>query len=350
MEGTGADTRTSGIHHVTAIAGDPQKNLDFYSGLLGLRLVKQTVNFDDPTTYHLYYGDGSGKPGTILTFFPWPGAARGRPGTGQAVSVAFAIRPRSLGYWLKRLARYGVKHDGPTKRFGEQVLTVRDPDGLQVELVAHEPSEAWDTMPGGMLPDEHAVRGFHSVTLWEEGYEQTAQLLANQLGFQAAGDEHNVFRYVAAGGDAASAGTSDTPGTIVDVRCAPGFWRGVVAVGTIHHVAFRARDDAVQLMLRGHLVKQGLNVTPVLDRQYFHSVYFREPGGVLFEIATDPPGFTVDEPLDELGTHLKLPPWLEGSRKELESVLPPLRRPASMGAEGARIEPETHIEVREPDQ
>src|ERR671932_1886405 len=346
MDETHADTRTLGIHHVTAIAGDPQKNLDFYAGLIGLRLVKLTVNFDDPTTYHLYYGDGAGKPGTILTFFPWSGAGRGRPGTGQVSAVAFAIRPASLGYWVERLVQHGVKDEGPARRFGEQVLSLRDPDGLQVELYAHEPAEAWDTMPVGMLPNEHEVRGFHSVTLWEEGYEQTAQLLTNQLGFRAAGDEHNVFRYIAAGGAAASPGT---PGTIVDVRCAPGFWRGVVAVGTIHHVAFRAQDDATQLELRTRLAGQGLNVTPVIDREYFHSVYFREPGGVLFEIATDPHRFTVDEPLDELGTHLKLPPWLEGDRKELESVLPPLKRPAPRSAEEEGIEPEAHINVEDPD-
>jgi glyoxalase family protein len=333
------DTRTAGMHHVTAIAGDPQKNLDFYSGLIGLRLVKTTVNFDDPTTYHLYYGDGSGNPGTILTFFPWPGAQRGRQGTGQASSLAFAIRPASLGYWIHRLVQYGVKHEGPTRRFGEQVLSFRDPDGLQVELVAHAASEEWEPMPTGILPNEHEVRGFHSVTLWEEGYEQTAQILTNQLGFRAAGDENNVFRYVAAGGG------SGNPGAIVDIKCAPGFWPGVVAVGTVHHVAFRARDDATQLVLREQLAERGLNVTPVIDRQYFHSVYFREPGGVLFEIATDPPGFAVDEPADQLGTHLKLPPWLEGARQELESVLPPLRRPAPRSEEQGGIEPEAGIEV-----
>jgi glyoxalase family protein len=342
------DTQTLGIHHVTAIAGDPQKNLDFYSGLLGLRLVKLTINFDDPTTYHLYYGDGSGDPGTILTFFPWPGAQHGRQGTGQASAVAFAIRPASLGYWIERLVRHSVKHDGPARRFGEQVLSFRDPDGLQVELVAHAPAEDWATMPAGMLPNEHELCGFHSVTLWEEGLERTAQLLTKELGFRAAGDEHNVFRYVSAGGDPARQGYPASPGTIVDVRCAPGFWRGVVAVGTIHHVAFRARDDATQLVLREQLARQGLNVTPVIDRQYFHSVYFREPGGVLFEIATDPPGFTVDEPLDELGTHLKLPAWLEGERDELERVLPPLTRPTPSGTAEGGIEPEPHIEVKDP--
>jgi catechol 2,3-dioxygenase-like lactoylglutathione lyase family enzyme len=342
MRAETSDTRTPGIHHITGIAGDPQKNLDFYSGLLGLRLVKRTVNFDDPTTYHLYYGDGSGNPGTILTFFPWPGASRGRQGTGQAAAVAFAIRPASLGYWIERLVQHGVPYAGPTQRFGEQVLALRDPDGLPVELVAHAPSEGWMPMPTGILPNEYEVRGFHSVTLWEEGYEQTAQVLTRQLGLQAAGEAHNVFRYVAAGDSAGN------PGTIVDIRCAPGFWAGVVAVGTIHHVAFRARDDATQRVLRAQLAAQGLNVTPVIDRQYFHSVYFREPGGVLFEIATDPPGFAVDEPADELGTALKLPPWLEGARTELERVLPPLRQPAPPGGQEGGIEPEASIEVRDP--
>lgn len=346
MGTTGAmDTKTPGIHHVTAIAGDPQKNLDFYSAFLGLRLVKTTVNFDDPTTYHLYYGDNVGHPGTILTFFPWPGARQGRQGTGQTSAVAFAIRPSSLGYWVERLVQHNVKYEGPAKRFGEQVLSFRDPDGLQVELVAHKSSEEWATMPTGMLPPEHEIRGFHSVTLWEEGYEHTAHVLTDQLGFRETEDENNVFRYVSAGAG------GDSPGSIVDVRCAPGFWPGVVAVGTIHHVAFRARDDATQLALREQLAGSGLNVTPVIDREYFHSVYFREPGGVLFEIATDPPGFAVDEPADELGTHLKLPPWLEGARAELESVLPPLRRPTPGGAgEGGigGIEPEAHIETADP--
>jgi catechol 2,3-dioxygenase-like lactoylglutathione lyase family enzyme len=192
--------------------------------LLGLRLVKLTVNFDDPTTYHLYYGDGAGNPGTILTFFPWPGANRGRAGTGQAFAVAFAIRPASLGYWIERLVQHGVQYEGPARRFGEQVLSFHDPDGLQVELVAHQPSEAWAALPTGMVANEHEIRGFHSVTLWEEGYEQTAHVLMNQLGFRATGDENNVFRYVAGGGDSTSTeGTPGAPGTIVDVRCAPGF-------------------------------------------------------------------------------------------------------------------------------
>jgi glyoxalase family protein len=342
------DTRTRGIHHITAIAGDPQKNLDFYCGLMGLRLVKLTVNFDDPTTYHLYYGDGSGKAGTILTFFPWSRAPHGRQGTGQAAALAFAIRPASLGFWLERLIQHGVKYEGPARRFGEQVLSFQDPDGLQLELVAHEPSEAWDTMPTAMLPNEHQVRGFHSVTLWEEDSGRTARLLTNGLGFRAAGQENNVFRCISAGAESMSPSASAGPGSIVDIKSASGFGRGVVAVGTVHHVAFRARDDAAQLTMREQLTGERLDITPVIDRQYFHSVYFREPGGVLLEIATDPPGFTVDKPLDELGTHLKLPPWLEANRKELESVLPPLRVPSPEGNQERIIEPEAHIEVPEP--
>ncbi|MDQ3930709.1 MAG: ring-cleaving dioxygenase, partial [Chloroflexota bacterium] len=234
---------------------------------------------------------------------------------------------------------------GPSKRFGEQVLSFQDPDGLQVELIAHRPAEAWESLPAGMLPNEHEVRGFHSVTLWEEGYEQTAQLLTGELRFRAAGEENNVFRYISTPGSITGAGNGtdeigsdvskarrvSSPGTIVDVRCAPGFWRGVVGVGSIHHVAFRTRDDVTQRALREQLIKRGLNVTPVIDRNYFHSVYFREPGGVLFEIATELPGFAVDEPVDELGAGLKLPPWLESSRAELERVLPPLRRPIPNG-------------------
>jgi glyoxalase family protein len=344
MDRQDRDTGTRGIHHITAITGDPQTNLDFYCGLMGLRLVKLTVNFDDPTTYHLYYGDGSGKPGTILTFFPWPGARHGRQGTGQAAVLAFAIRPGSLGYWLERLSRHGVKYEGPATRFGQQVLFLRDPDGLQLELVGHEPSEVWNTMPTGLLPNEHQIRGFHSVTLWEERYGQTAQLLTNRLGFRPAGEEENLFRYVSTGADS----TGPSAGSIVQIKSVPGIRRGVVAVGTVHHVAFRARDDAAQLALREKLAGEQLNLTPVIDRQYFHSVYFREPGGVLFEIATDPPGFTVDEPLDELGTHLKLPPWLEAARKELEGVLPPLRVPWPEGNQEGIIEPEAHIEVQDP--
>ena len=311
-----------GIHHVTAIASDPQRNVDFYTGVLGLRLVKLTVNFDDPGAYHLYYGDAVGHPGTLLTFFAWPGAPQGRQGTGQVASTAFSIPPGALDYWVERLNGRGIAVEGPTSRFGaqggEQVLALTDPDGLLLELVAHPAAHERPGWQKGPVPAEHAIRGLHGVTLWEAGYEHTATFLTETLGFRLLAEEGSVFRYgVGAGG----------PGALVDVRCAPDLGRGVVAVGTVHHVAWRTPSDADQRAWRQTIAGSGRDVTPVLDRQYFHSIYFHEPGGVLFEIATDPPGFTIDEPADELGTHLKLPPWLEPRRARLERLLPPLRLP-----------------------
>ena len=313
---------TNGIHHVTAIASDPQRNIDFYTRILGLRLVKLTVNYDDPSSYHLYYGDGAGHPGTLLTFFAWPGAGRGRRGTGQVGTTAFAIRPASLGYWMERLLQHGVHLVGsspsPIERFDERAISFSDPDGLLLELVAHPGAEDRPYWEGGPVPAEHAIRGFHAVTLFEEGFDHTDQLLTGTLGFRPLQQEGSLYRYTAADG---------WPGSLVDIRVAPSFWRGVVAVGTVHHVAWRVPDDPTQRALRQELDGLGYNVTPVIDRTYFHSVYFREPGGILFEIATDPPGFTIDEPADELGTHLKLPPWLEPRRARLERLLPPLRLP-----------------------
>ena len=305
-----------GIHHVTAIAGDPQRNVDFYAGVLGLRLVKRTINFDDPGTYHLYYGDAHGNPGTILTFFPWPGAQRGRKGTGQATVTAFAIPPASLDFWAARLRDHGVHVEGPSPRFDEQVLIFADHDGLALELVAREEAQGpgWES---AVVPPEHTVRGVHSVTLSLEGYERTATLLTGGLGFRAAGEQGNRFRYA----------TGDGAGTRVDLLCQPEAPRGHVAVGNVHHVAWRVRDDASQARWRQHIDGLGLNVSPVMDRQYFHSIYFREPGGVLFEIATDPPGFAVDEPAETLGSRLMLPPWVEPQRGLLERMLPPLRVP-----------------------
>jgi len=313
-----------GIHHVTAIARDPQANVDFYAGVLGLRLVKRTVNFDDPGTYHLYYGDATGRPGTILTFFPWPLARRGTRGTGQATVTALSVPEGSLGFWRARLRVREVAHDGPVRRFDEGVLTLLDPDGLKLELVAHAGAGETEPWAGGPVPAEHAIRGFHGVTLAEQGYEATAELLSRSLGFELAGEAGNRFRFAAAG---------DGPGRVVDVLCSPDLPPGRVAAGTVHHVAFRAADDADQLARREALVGRGLDVTPVLDRQYFRSIYFREPGGVLFEIATDPPGFTLDEAPGELGSALRLPPWLEPHRERIEAALPPLATPAG-GREG----------------
>ena len=295
-----------GIHHVTAMAGDPRRNLDFYTNVLGLRLVKKTVNFDDPGTYHLYYGDEIGHPGTIMTFFPWPGAVRGRRGTGQLITTSFAVPARSLERWHERLTRAGVTVSRGAG-FDEELLTFEDPDGLSLELVG--------TM-GGDQGAEDAILGFAYVTLSEQGYEATARLLTDVMGFRQTGESGNRFRFALAASGLA---------TRVEVRCMPDAPPGRVSVGTVHHVAWRVGGAAEQLAWRERLVQAGLNVTPVLDRQYFRSIYFREPGGVLFEIATDPPGFLIDESAEQLGTDLKLPPWLEPQRVRFEQALPTLR-------------------------
>jgi len=311
------NAETTGIHHVTAIAGEPQRNVDFYVGLLGLRMVKKTVNFDDPETYHLYYGDGTGTPGSIMTFFPWAGAPQGRIGAGQLTVTSFSIPAASLGYWTERLVENSVRFEKPEERFGETVLRFSDPDGLRLELIAagEDGREGWTDGPA---PAEHAVRGFHHVTLAVAEPSRTAELMTDTLGFRQAGGAEGRTRYVAGAG---------APGNTVDVADATGFPRGTMGVGTVHHVAFRAPDDETQLELRERVGALGYNVTPVMDRNYFRSIYFREPGGVLFEIATDPPGFAVDEEPEHLGENLKLPPWLESRRDQLEEVLPPLRVP-----------------------
>ena len=297
---------------MTAISGGPQRNVDFYAGVLGLRLVKKTVNFDDPETYHLYYGDGGGNPGTIMTFFPWAHAPGGRIGAGQLVVTSFSIPAASLGYWTERLIEEGVRFEKPRDRFGDTVLTFEDPDRLRLELVAAEDGRpGW---AGGTVPAEHSVRGFHHTALAVEATESTVKLMTGTLGFRQTEEAEGRVRLSA------------------DVIGASGFPRGSMGVGTVHHIAFRVPDDVTQLALREEVSALGFNVTPVLDRNYFRSIYFREPGGVLFEIATDPPGFAVDEAEAELGTHLKLPPWLETRRDRLEEVLPPLQVPAGESA------------------
>lgn len=304
-----------GIHHVTAICDNPQQNIDFYSGLLGLRLVKQTVNFDMPDTYHLYYGDEQGNPGTILTFFSWPNSPHGRRGTGQIDVISFSIPEQSLDYWKERLARNNIPFNGPSTRFDEQVISFFDPDGLPLELVAHKGAEQHEGWKNGPIPPEHAIRGFHSITLMEPAREDTEAMLTEVLGFQRVGEEGNRTRYKTGSADFA---------TLIDVLTLPGRPYGRVAVGSVHHVAWRTPTDEQELNWRNKLRNLGIDVTPVRDRQYFHSIYFNEPGGALFEIATDPPGFAIDEASQELGTHLKLPPWLEPRRSILEESLPPL--------------------------
>ncbi len=309
--------QTPGIHHVTAISGDPQRNVDFYAGVLGLRLVKKTVNFDDPETYHLYYGDGEARPGSIMTFFPWSDAPLGLQGTGQLIVTTFSVPADSLGYWTQRLIDGGIRFEKPEQRFDETVLSFADPDGMRLEIVASSDDvrEPWQ---GGTAPAEHAVRGFHHVALSERDPGRTAKLMTEHLGFRAVREDDGRYRFEAGVGG---------PGNIVDVVDGSNQSRGRMGVGTVHHVAFRATDDEHQLEIREEVAALGYDVTPVLDRNYFHSIYFREPGGVLFEIATDPPGFAADEDPDHLGESLKLPGWLEKRRERIEQSLPELHVP-----------------------
>ena len=306
---------SAGIHHVTAICGDPKRNVAFYTCNLGLRLVKKTVNFDDPTTWHLYYGDETGRPGTALTFFAWGERPAGRNGNGMAVETAFIIPEGSLGYWTQRLVGLGIAHDAPEKRFGESVLPLRDPDGMRLALVAVKGADQIPGWPNGDVPVEHAVRGFHGVTLMVGASAPTAQVLTGGFGFKAAGRDGHRHRFLADG---------DKIGSVVDIRVAEGFLAGRQGTGSVHHVAFRAADDAAQAGMVATVKAQGLHPTDQIDRCYFRSVYFREPGGVLFEIATDDPGFTLDEPRATLGGTIRLPPWYEPRRAEIVAALPPL--------------------------
>ena len=303
-----------GLHHVTAIASDPQRNLDFYTELLGLRFVKRTVNFDDPGSYHFYFGDDLGSPGTILTFFAWPGATRGSIGVGETSATAFSIPPDSLQYWENRLgsARVLVEHLEP--RFGRPVLSFADLDGLRIELIADPSAREAHPPRTSEVPAEHSIRGFFSVTLCEAGFERTSDVLKT-MGFEPAGAEQNRFRFSSPG---------NALGSHIDVLVQPQLRYGNMGAGSVHHIAFRAPNDAAQLQWREELSALSLDVTPILDRSYFHSIYFREPGGVLFEIATDPPGFRSDEPVEHLGESLKLPSWLESKRDRIEKIIPPI--------------------------
>lgn len=328
-----------GIHHVTAITNDPQKNIDFYTGKLGLRLVKLTVNQDDPTSYHLYYGDELGRPGTILTFFHWPNIPKGHRGASQVIAASFLVPKNSINYWMARLMSKQIEFRGPFSRFDdEQVIILHDPDGLELEIIAHKSADdvSANIWKDGSIPTEHAIRGFYSITLSEEGYERTASVLTDELGFVPTLRDGSRFRYEIPNMQSSSSSLSNVESKevllnrgarIVDVLCLPYAQQGVIGRGSVHHVAFRTPTDAQQKTLRHQLVKAGLNATPVIDRYYFHSVYFREPGGVLFEIATNPPGFTVDENAEQLGTHLVLPPWLEYMRGDLENILPSITYP-----------------------
>jgi glyoxalase family protein len=305
-----------GLHHVTALCGDPRVNHRFYTGVLGLRLVKRTVNFDDPGTYHLYYGDGAGSPGTILTFFPWMGMPRGRQGAGQAVATAFRTAEGSLEWWKRRLEDAKVAVRGPVRRFAESVIEFSDPDGLGLEIAAAAgPPPAASEWGKSPVPPEHALRGFHTVTLAEAARDATDGVLAGQMGYRMIGEEKGRFRYQAPGDEAAG---------LLDILLQPGGRPGLQGAGTVHHVAFRVADDTVQLGWQEKLARAGLSVSPVMDRSYFHSIYYREPGGVLFEIATNGPGFASDEPAESLGERLKLPAQYESARAQIERALPAL--------------------------
>ncbi|MBP7999461.1 MAG: ring-cleaving dioxygenase [Chloroflexi bacterium] len=306
-----------GIHHITVLAKNPQANVDFYQRVLGQRLVKTTVNFDDPGTYHLYYGDEVGSPGTILTFFPWPTVARGIPGQGEVGAVAYTIAPDSLAYWQERLAAHGVVVKVDKNRFGAAALSFADPDGLRVELITLTDPAPIHHWAEGPIPAAHTLRGFHSATLWVRETQATANLLTHLLGYVLVGQEGSRWRYQTEAGEV---------GGMIDLVARPELPRGRMGAGSVHHIAFRTANDGTQREYQLALTETGLRVTPVQDRQYFHSIYFREPNGVLFEIATDPPGFTADETIPELGSRLKLPPWLEPQRQEIEQLLPPLQR------------------------
>jgi len=306
---------TPGIHHITAICGSARENLQFYTELLGLRLVKKTVNFDDPGTYHLYYGDENGTPGSILTFFPWENLPAGRPGTGQVAAVGFSVAPQSIDFWRRRLADSGIAVD-ETRRFGEIVLEFADPHGLPLEMVATDgrpPTAAWSTES---VPLRHAVRGFHSATTRLRSAVNTSELLTRVLGMEPVGSEDGRTRYRGRNGGG--------PGLYFDIVEDPRGPAGIAGVGTVHHIAFRAADESQQHHWRRAVTAFGLDVTPVIDRKYFRSIYFRDSGGVLFEMATDPPGFTVDEEVTMLGSKLMLPQRYEPMRAEIEESLPPL--------------------------
>lgn len=309
------ENRILGLHHITAIADNAKRNLQFYTETLGLRFVKKTVNFDDPGTYHFYFGDEHGTPGSILTFFPWEGIGKGHTGTGMATEIGYSVPAGSLEFWAERFKANNVTHGPIAERFGEQYLPFEDPDGLKLNLIVPKTADnrqAWETAE---VKAAHATKGFHSVVLNLRSIGPTATILTDILGYQFQEQEGNRHRFV----------TDAIPeASIVDLIESPKESAGKGGGGTNHHVAFRVENDEVLMQFREKVVKKGLNITPKINRDYFFSLYFREPGGVLFELATNNPGFTVDEPLDQLGQHLKLPVQYESIRADIEKALPVL--------------------------
>ncbi|MDQ2691966.1 MAG: ring-cleaving dioxygenase [Chloroflexota bacterium] len=311
-----------GLHHVTCIAGDAQENLDFYVSLLGMRLVKKSVNQDDPGTYHLFYADRVGNPGTDFTFFPWPNMEPGRLGIGLTTETSFAVPPGSLAYWQERLGQYGVDYGTPAERFGEQTLAFKDPHGLQLALVETADERLFVPWENSPVPSECQLRGMHAVRLWERQLGPTETVLTELMGFSQVGSEDGWQRYGVEGG---------VSGALIEIKELPDERRGQWGTGSVHHVAWRVKDSEEQMALREMLLRAGLRPTPQIDRFWFKSVYYKEPGGVLFELATDGPGFDRDEDMEHLGEQLILPPWLEPNRSEIEAALPTLAMPGSRG-------------------
>jgi len=307
------ENKVLGLHHITAIANNAKRNHHFYTKVLGLRMVKKTVNFDDPGTYHFYYGDEAGTPGSILTFFPWEGIGQGNTGTGMATDIGYSVPMGSLEFWANRFKQFDVKHNEVEERFGEEFISFQDPDGLNLDLIiagAEDDRKPWVTDD---VNASVATKGFHSITLTVKNIGPTATILTDILGYRQLHQQGNRYRFI-----------TDAIGNanIVDIIEAPGLAAGRNAAGTNHHVAFRVKDETVLMDYREKIAAKGIGITPKIDRDYFFSLYFREPGGVLFELATDNPGFTVDEPADKLGTSLKLPKQYEVARAKIELVLP----------------------------
>ncbi|MCH7398291.1 ring-cleaving dioxygenase [Belliella sp. DSM 107340] len=300
----------TGIHHITAIAGNPQKNVDFYTGILGLRLVKKTINFDSPDVYHFYFGDELGTPGTVFTTFPFDGARKGTKGTGEMTYTAFSVSIDSLGYWKERLAKYNIPTSDVLTRFGDKLIRFEDHDGMGIELVANN-NDSRNGWTYGFIPKEHVIKGFYGATLNLRAKELTEKLLTQFMDYKFIAEEEGRYRY----------GTEGKPGDIVDIVLDKNGRQGVQSAGTIHHIAFRTANAASQLEVQKILMNNGYQVTEVKDRNYFTSIYFREPGGVLFEIATDEPGFAIDEDEAHLGELLKLPDWAEVHRDKIEPKL-----------------------------
>lgn len=307
--------RITGLHHITAISGSAKGTLAFYTGVLGLRLVKKTVNFDDPGTYHFYFGDETGTPGSILTFFPWEGILQGKRGTGLVTEIGYAVPEGSFGFWMERFDKYNVTYNKPSEKFGEPYLTFLDPYGLKLELTVPKSKDLRKPFETPEVKADAATRGFHHITITLESIKATASVLTDILGYSLEEESVNRFRFRT---DAAATAN------VVDLVEAPGERKALNGGGTVHHVAFRVKDEETLMMFREKVVNAGLQITPKIDRNYFFSLYFREPGGVLFEIATENPGFAVDESVNELGKNLRLPVQYERKRKEIESALPDL--------------------------